>query len=78
MPAMCKKQTSFDREDAGWYAPNSSRADDNVPTWRLPGGGVTNLTDLETSFDQCIENTKDRIRQAEQHLSRLLEARTEI
>lgn len=74
------KLISFDREDAGWYVPNSVIVRDCVPSWRLPGGGVVKdqLTDLPTAIDKSITHTKSRIADAEAHLKKLLAAKESL
>ena len=80
IPDICMKSASFDREDAGWYVPNSVSVRDIVPEWRLPGGGVVAeyLTNLSTAFDNAITYTKQRIADAEQHLKLLEKAKKEL
>ena len=75
---MCYKSTSFDREDAGWYVPNSVYVRDIRPEWRLSGGGVLkeNLTQsLHEAYDKSIELAKQRIHDAEHHIKLLENAR---
>lgn len=80
LPKVCTKSVSFDRDDAGWYVPNSVSVRDIKPNWRLSGGGVTKeeLTDLPCALDKAIYYTRQRIAEAEAHLLKLESAKKEL
>ena len=75
-----RKEASFDRENAGWYVPNSSILRDIVPTWTTPGGGITeeNLRSLVKTFNIAIAYTETRISDAQEHLRKLSIARESL
>jgi len=81
VPSMCRKSTSFDRTDAGWYVHDSVYYRDIVPDWRLAGGGVTKDSlsqDLVSSFDKAILYSKQSIAEIESHIKKLERAKAEI
>ena len=62
------------RIDVGWYAINSVSVKDIVPSYRNPGGGVTenDLTpDYEACLCDCISLAEINIREAQRHKRRL-------
>ncbi len=76
-----QKEWSFDDDRAGWYVHNSVYYRDIVPSWRLPGGGVSedNMTrDLKKAFDIAAAYTRIHIAEAEKHLNKLIAARAAL
>jgi hypothetical protein len=77
IPSICKKTTSFDRADAGWYVRNSVRVQDIVPEWTLPGGGICQnylKYDIVECLNVAINYSQNRILEAEAHIKKLQRA----
>lgn len=77
IPDICKKTTSFDRVNAGWYVRNSVRVQDIVPEWTLPGGGICRdylKDDIVECLNMAISYSKQRISEAEAHIKELQKA----
>lgn len=74
IPNICKKKTSFDSINAGWYARNSTCVQDIVPEWTKPGGGVCS-SELGDDVVEClrlsISYSKQRVLEAEAHIRKL-------
>lgn len=80
MPKICKKSTSFDNNQAGWYVPNSVILRDIRPDWRMSGGGVGKdqlLKNLSDALNLSIVYTKNWIAQANEHLKKLETAKAD-
>lgn len=71
LPAYLQKnvivRAKEDNPNAGWYAPNSVNVRDIVPTFTVPGGGISSsdITDLPRAIIKCKQYLRQRVIDAE-------------